>query len=141
MTTKRRSLEDRRKRSLTVQPIPRLEWDDFSSNRHPTLASCFVARPDGKPVSTFPGRALVPRMNLQIVTRLRRTVFGLGFFALLAVTAAPVAAQAPAARNGMVVAQEARAARIGVEGLEKGGNAVDPPVATGFALALTYPRA
>jgi gamma-glutamyltranspeptidase/glutathione hydrolase len=69
----------------------------------------------------------------------------------------PLAAQAPAlidavpasgpriepvaARHGMVVAQEARAARIGVEVLEQGGNAVDAAVATGFALAVTYPRA
>jgi Family of unknown function (DUF6151) len=35
-----------------------LKRDDLSSNRHPALSSCFVARPDGKPVSTFPGRAL-----------------------------------------------------------------------------------
>jgi gamma-glutamyltranspeptidase / glutathione hydrolase len=45
------------------------------------------------------------------------------------------------ARQGMVVAQESRAARIGVEFLQKGGNAVDAAVATGFALAVTYPRA
>ncbi len=45
------------------------------------------------------------------------------------------------ARHGMVVAQEARAARIGVDVLEKGGNAVDAAVAVGFALAVTYPRA
>src|SRR5690242_10506103 len=44
-------------------------------------------------------------------------------------------------RHGMVVAQEAQAARIGREVLEKGGNAVDAAVATGFALAVTYPRA
>jgi gamma-glutamyltranspeptidase/glutathione hydrolase len=50
--------------------------------------------------------------------------------------ALPVAAQ-----HSMVVAQEAHAARIGVEVLEKGGNAVDAAVATGFALAVTYPRA
>jgi gamma-glutamyltranspeptidase/glutathione hydrolase len=49
--------------------------------------------------------------------------------------------QAVFARHGMVVAQEARAARIGVEILQKGGNAVDAAVAVGFAMAVTYPRA
>ncbi len=46
-----------------------------------------------------------------------------------------------AARSGMVVAQEARAARIGVDILKQGGNAVDAAIATGFALAVTLPRA
>ena len=41
----------------------------------------------------------------------------------------------------MVVAQEAQAARIGVDVLKKGGNAVDAAVAVGFAMAVTYPRA
>ena len=50
-------------------------------------------------------------------------------------------AQAVTARNGMVVAQEAMAAQIGVDILKAGGNAVDAAVATGFALAVTYPRA
>ena len=45
------------------------------------------------------------------------------------------------ARHGMVVAQEARATRIGVDILQQGGNAVDAAVAIGFALAVTYPRA
>jgi gamma-glutamyltranspeptidase/glutathione hydrolase len=41
----------------------------------------------------------------------------------------------------MVSSQEARATRIGVEVLKKGGNAVDAAVAVGFAMAVTYPRA
>src|SRR5262252_7385420 len=64
---------------------------------------------------------------------------------------APLAAQAqrqPGAsiapvtlHHGMVVAQEARAARVGADVLRNGGNAVDAAVATGFALAVSYPRA
>ena len=43
--------------------------------------------------------------------------------------------------HGMVVAQEKLAARIGAEILGQGGNAVDAAVATGFAMAVTYPQA
>src|SRR5882757_6395527 len=45
------------------------------------------------------------------------------------------------AEHGMVVAQERLAAQAGAEFLRQGGNAVDAAVATGFAMAATYPRA
>jgi gamma-glutamyltranspeptidase / glutathione hydrolase len=55
----------------------------------------------------------------------------------------PAIVRAPAvtATNGMVVAQEAIAARVGADILRKGGNAVDAAVAVGFTMAVTYPRA
>src|SRR5947208_14469852 len=51
------------------------------------------------------------------------------------------AIRAVVAEHGMVVAQEKIAARLGADVLRRGGNAVDAAVATGFALAVTYPRA
>lgn len=45
------------------------------------------------------------------------------------------------ARHGMVVGPEQLAAEVGAQMLRQGGNAVDAAVATGFALAVTYPRA
>ncbi|MGY3236866.1 MULTISPECIES: gamma-glutamyltransferase [unclassified Bradyrhizobium] len=45
------------------------------------------------------------------------------------------------AEHGMVVAQERIAAHVGADVLRRGGNAVDAAVATGFAMAVTYPRA
>ena len=70
-----------------------------------------------------------------------RLIFSL-LITALAYSPPPALAQgAVEARHGMVVAQEARAARIGLAVLERGGNAVDAAVATGFAMAVTYPRA
>ena len=69
-------------------------------------------------------------------------ILSLFFGSLVYAQVAPVArapaihpAQTVVARNGLVVAQEERAARIGIEFLDRGGNAV------GFAMAVTYPRA
>ncbi|MEM6581003.1 MAG: gamma-glutamyltransferase [Pseudomonadota bacterium] len=45
------------------------------------------------------------------------------------------------AENAMVVGPERLAGEIGVRILQQGGNVVDAAVATGFALAVTYPRA
>ena len=81
-----------------------------------------------------------PRAVIVVATLL----FGVAALAQVApVTQAPAfpPTRGIVANNGMVVAQESRAARIGVEILDRGGNAVDAAVATGFALAVTYPRA
>src|ERR1700686_855665 len=82
------------------------------------------------------------------VARISSFVIALLLSALAHAQVAPIA-PAPAipsatpilAHNGMVVAQESRAARVGGEILGRGGNAVDAAVAVGFALAVTYPRA
>lgn len=78
----------------------------------------------------------------------RRLVFAclLAVSPALAQEAAPIIAYAPRAlpvqaRHAMVVAQEGQAARIGLDVLKRGGNAVDAAVATAFALAVTLPRA
>jgi gamma-glutamyltranspeptidase/glutathione hydrolase len=84
----------------------------------------------------------------------RRSLFHFSSVALIGALALPCAAlsqdrppdeighaQAVVAQNGMVVTQEALATRVGVDILQKGGNAVDAAVAVGFAMAVTYPRA
>ena len=79
-----------------------------------------------------------------------RSIFHLACLVLVGALTLPMAArsdeqighaQAVVAKNGMVVAQEAIAARIGADILRQRGNAVDAAVAVGFALAVTYPRA
>ena len=54
---------------------------------------------------------------------------------------APRAAQSVDAPRGMVVSASAIASQVGRDVLANGGNAVDAAIATGFALAVTYPTA
>ncbi len=57
-------------------------------------------------------------------------------------TPAPLGTLKPiTAKHGMVVAQERLSAQVGADVMARGGNAVDAAVATGFAMAVTYPRA
>jgi len=51
------------------------------------------------------------------------------------------AAKVATGHRGMVATQEQRATRIGLDVLERGGNAVDAAVAIGYALAVTLPKA
>jgi gamma-glutamyltranspeptidase/glutathione hydrolase len=87
-------------------------------------------------------------------TKLRRLILGILLVAAITVPAGAQEARRglympPAtdtirpvvAEHGMVVAQEKTAARIGADILKRGGNAIDAAVATGFAMAVTYPRA
>jgi len=93
----------------------------------------------------------IPQIKLTPVQPIaaKSACFGLAS-ALALVLLAPIGAGAQTdfpratpvtAQNGMVVAQEALAARIGADVLKKGGNAVDAAVAVGFAMAVSYPRA
>ena len=70
-----------------------------------------------------------------------RLLLPLALSLVLAATGHAADPQAIEAPHGMVVAAEPLAAAAGVWALEEGGNAIDAAVATGFALAVTYPVA
>ena len=79
----------------------------------------------------------IPRRPLPI------PILGLALVLVCLARPAPAAAGSTPvrSRSGLVVAQEAAAARIGAAVLADGGNAMDAAVATAFALAVTHPTA
>ena len=66
---------------------------------------------------------------------------GYSLFFLLFVSCAKAQTVENYYKNGMVVCAYPDAAKVGVDILKKGGNAVDAAVAVQFALAVTYPDA
>lgn len=62
-------------------------------------------------------------------------------FTLLSLPLFAASPQAVQGKNGMVTSRSALASKVGVDILKSGGNAIDAAVATGFALAVTYPSA
>jgi gamma-glutamyltranspeptidase/glutathione hydrolase len=88
-----------------------------------------------------PGPVLRPAV---LVAGLAATLLHSGHLAAQAAPAAPAAprpTQAVQARAGMVVSASAIASQVGRDVLAAGGNAIDAAIATGFALAVTYPTA
>jgi gamma-glutamyltranspeptidase/glutathione hydrolase len=73
-----------------------------------------------------------PRCVVAAILSINVTLFGPAH----AASVAPVAAE-----NGMVVSAQHLATQVGVDVLQRGGNAVDAAVAVGYALAVVYPAA
>ncbi len=62
-------------------------------------------------------------------------------FLIISFTIKAQSGQTVIAHNGMVASASEIASKVGVQIMIEGGNAIDAAVATGFALAVTYPSA
>lgn len=74
---------------------------------------------------------MITQFGLRIITMIILSIMGLNF----------AQAHSAKAKKGMVVSASSLASKVGLSILKKGGNAIDAAVATGFALAVTYPGA
>ena len=87
-----------------------------------------------------------------VMSQFSYSIRGLVLLVIYIVTSSSMAAEVPIidptsrfhsvyGKSGMVVSQEIIASQVGADILDLGGNAIDAAVATGFALAVTLPRA
>ncbi len=93
--------------------------------------------------SIFPQWGITPKRKCSIQFQIRmKNPFN--FFLFLCISGLLTSIQIKAqtyASNGMVVSDNTIASDIGVQILEKGGNAIDASIATAFALAVVHPAA
>ncbi len=66
---------------------------------------------------------------------------GLFLFSFLLISFINAQKTPKASKNGMVVSASQLASQVGIDIMKSGGNAIDAAVATGFALAVTFPQA